>query len=290
MVKGLIMFCDENPAIVGLVIAFQNALTDLKAKVSEINETVEQVSSNLTGITADKAYLKQSLCELAADITGMIYAYAAENSNNTLKQEVNFSLSKLQRMRDGEIAPTCQIIHNRGVEFKTELDDYGVNPTLLTALQTAIDDYTSAIPRTRNAIGKRKTRREILNQLFKEMDKILNERMDNLMGKFRTSNPEFYETYFNLREVTDASTTTTQLKGIITDKSDDKPIKGVTIAIVTTGETAVTDSKGEYSFKPIIKGRHTVRINKDGYQPYENDELEVKMGDINHLDVSLTGV
>jgi hypothetical protein len=36
MVKGLILLCDENPAIVGLVVAFQTAVGTLKAKLSRL--------------------------------------------------------------------------------------------------------------------------------------------------------------------------------------------------------------------------------------------------------------
>jgi hypothetical protein len=114
--------------------------------------------------------------------------------------------------------------------------------------------------------------------------------MDNLMGKFRASHPEFYQTYFNLREIVDPSTTATQLKGIISENGSATPIKGANVTIVELGVAAVTDSKGEYSIKPINHGKFTVRITKDGYQPFENDEIEIKMGDIRHLDVSLVSI
>lgn len=289
MVKGIIQLCDESPAIIALVVAFQNALTALKAKVAEIEETAELNSLSLTGITADKVNLKLILCQLAADLAGMIYAYASETANQTLKQEVNFSLTKLQKTRDSETALVCQAIHDRAFELKDVLENYGVTVEMLTALQTAINDYAAALPKPRTAIGKRKTRKEIIKQLFKELDEILNERMDALMGKFRTTHPEFYQTYFNLREIVDPSTTTTTLKGTITDSATATPIKNATITVVELSKTAQTDSAGEYSIKPIEHGKYTVKIEKEGYQTFEDDEIEIKMGDIRHLDVSLVG-
>jgi len=287
MVKGIIQLCDEFPAIVSLVVAFQTAVTALKAKVAEIEETAELSSLSLAGITADKRNFKETVCQMTADIAGMIYAYAVETSNITLKEEVNLTISRLKRKSDTELVLICQAIHDRGFENKDALVDYGVTTEMLTALQTAIDDYAAASPKPRTAIGKRKTRKEIIKQLFKELDAILNERMDALMGKFRTTHPEFYQTYFNLREIVDPSTTTTTLKGTITDSADATPIKNATVTVVELGKTAQTDSAGKYSIKPIEHGKYTVKIEKDGYQTFEDDEIEIKMGDIGHLDVSL---
>ncbi len=287
MVKGIIQLCDEFPAIVSLVVAFQTAVTALKAKVAEIEETAELSSLSLAGITADKRNFKEIVCQLTVDIAGMISAYAVETSKITLKEEVNLTISRLKRKSDTELVLICQAIHDRAVEHKDALEDYGVTVGMTTALQTAIDDYAAASPKPRTAIGKRKTRKEIIKQLFKELDAILNERMDALMGKFRITHPEFYQTYFNLREIVDPSTTTTTLKGTITDSSDATPLKNATITVVELSKTAKTDSSGEYSIKPIEHGKYTVTITKDGYQTFEDDEIEIKMGDIRHLDVGL---
>lgn len=287
MVKGIIQLCDEYPAVVALVVAFQTALNALKAKVLEIEETALLGSLSIAGITDEKKSFKEIVCQLTIDIAGMIYAYAVETANSTLKQEVKLTLSSLKRKSDTELALICQSIHDRALEFKAQLNDYGVTNDMTTALQTAITDYAAASPKPRTAIGKRKTRKEMLKQQFKDLDEILKERMDNLMGKFRTSNAEFYESYFNLREVPDPHTTTTQLKGIVTDAANSAPIKDAVITVVEPNKTTKTNSKGEYSFKPIAFGKVTVTVTKENYQPYENDEIQIVLGDITHLDVSL---
>jgi hypothetical protein len=64
------------------------------------------------------------------------------------------------------------------------------------------------------------------------------------------------------------------------------PIKGATITIVELAKTTKTDAPGKYAFKPVEHGKYTVRITAESYQPFENDEIEVKMGDIRHLDWS----
>lgn len=287
MAKGLASFLDENPAIVATVVAFQTAVNALKDKIAAIDDIAELSSLSIVGITADKRFSKESLCQLTADIAGMIYAFAVDTKNNALKEEVNLSISRLKRKGDTELLQICQAIHDRAEENKGSLGDYGITNEMIAELQTAIDNYAAASPKPRTAIGKRKTRKEIEKQLFKELDEILNDRMDALSGKFRKSHPEFYQTYQNLREIIDPSTTTTQLKGTITDASTNAPIKGATITVIQLNKTAVTDSSGEYSIKPIEHGKFTVKVEKTGYETYENDEIEIKMGDILDLDVSL---
>ncbi len=59
------------------------------------------------------------------------------------------------------------------------------------------------------------------------------------------------------------------------------------ITVVEPGKTAKTDSAGEYSIKPIVHGKFTIKVTKEGYQDFEADEIEIKMGDMRHLDVRL---
>lgn len=107
------------------------------------------------------------------------------------------------------------------------------------------------------------------------------------MGKFRTSHPEFYETYFALREIIVSSTTTTQLKDIITDAADATQLKDAVITVVELSKSTKSNTAGEYSFKPVAFGKFTVTVTKEGFDNFQADEVEVKLGDITHLDVEL---
>jgi Carboxypeptidase regulatory-like domain len=279
--------CDNNAAVVALIPAFDNAFKDFKAKIIEIVVADQQKNTDLTGITADKAQSKQALCQQTSKIAGGIFAFAATTSNNELKEQMNVSLSKLQKMSDTRLTARSQNIHDAGVANLDALADYGVTKAMLTALQTAIDEYSAAAPKPRTARSQRKAIVASLQDLFKQADEILITYMDSLIGLIRETNPDFADLYENLREIDDPNTTTTQLKGVITNKTDGTPIKGATVTIVETAQTMKTDSSGEYSFKPILNGKYTMRVTKEGFQDFENDEVEVKMGAVNHRDVAL---
>jgi hypothetical protein len=287
MYQGIEKLCSDNPAIIATVAAFVTALTAFKAIIAAIGDMAQLKDTNLSGIAEDKTTLKQMLAQLAAYIAGLIYAYASATANNTLKEEVNFNYSQLLKTRDAELPLRCQIIHDKAVENIDALADYGITSARLTELQTAIDEYEAAAPKPRAAIGSRKTYKANLVELFKQGDKILNEQMDKIVPAFRSSHPDFYNTYINLRDIPDPSTTTTQLKGVVTSLSGGTAVKDAIVTVVELGKTAKTNSSGTYHFKPIPNGTYTVLVTAEGFNNFEVDGITVKLGQINHLDVEL---
>ena len=279
--------CDDNAAIIALTPAFQTAFNNFKAKIAAITTTTQQKDVALTGITVDKSSSKQTLAQIAVEIAGIVYAFASTTANNTLKQEVNFSLTTLLKTKADQLAPRCQNIHDKASANLAALADYGITPALLTNLQTAITNYAAEAPKPRTATSQRMTMNANLRNLFKEADAILRDQMDKLVVTFKTANPDFVQTYESNRIIIDPATTTTQLKGTVTNKADGSPIKGATITVVELSKTAKTDSFGKYLIKPITNGKYTIRATATGFNDFEADDVEVKMGTINNLEVEL---
>lgn len=286
--------CDANDGIVKTNIAFQSAFADFKAKIAQIVAAAEMTSSVLTGIAADKSVSKQDLSVIAAAIAGLIYAYAAKTTNNTLKQAVNFSLSDISKLKDAEIGPRCQNIHESGVANLAALADFGVTSGKLADLQTAIDAYAAQISKPRTAITERSTIKANIRQYFKDADAILVEQMDKLVIDFKTDNRDFVKNYKSARIIVDPASTTTKLVGTVTDKADGTPIAGATItATGTTGptagitKTATTAATGRYTIKPLPPGDYTVTAKADGFNDFTETPVKATMGANNHFDVAL---
>ncbi|HEX8500379.1 MAG TPA: carboxypeptidase regulatory-like domain-containing protein [Pyrinomonadaceae bacterium] len=53
-------------------------------------------------------------------------------------------------------------------------------------------------------------------------------------------------------------------------------------------KTATTDEQGNYAFSGLAPGRYAVRINQEGFAPYENLAVEVQAGRTDPLDIVLT--
>lgn len=287
MCQGVKVHLDDNATIIAANTAFQTAFNNFKTKVAAVVSTTQLTDLALTGLAVSKKTSKQDMCAPAADIAGVVFAFADATGNSALKAEVDYSLSDLLKLKDSLVAPRCQNIHDKSVENKTALVDYGITNAMLTNLQAAIDSYTETIPKPRTAVSNRKTLNANIVQLFKDIDSILLNQMDKLVVTFRAAHPDFVSTYFNVRRITDPAVTATQLKGVVTSAADGSAIKDAMVTIVELSKTAKTKASGEYKFKPIAKGTYTVRVTKTGFQDFEADEVEVKLGEVNHFNAVL---
>jgi len=279
---------DDNSTIIAENTVFVSNFTIVKGKVADLNNKAQLSDLALTGLAAGKKNAKQNAAQKTVDTAGILYAFADSNDNQQLKAEVDYSLTDLLRMKDSLFALRCQNIHDLAFENKTALAEYGVTGATLADLQTLIDNYTATIPKPRTAQSGRKTMNAEIAQLVKDIDKIYEKQLDKLIVTFKAAHPEFVQTYFNLRKIPEPPTTTTQLKGVVTNASDETPIKDAFVTVVELGKTAKTKSTGAYHFKPITKGTYTVRVTKEGFEDFEIDEVQVKLGEINHLDVQMT--
>lgn len=282
--------CLQYSSVYAGNVAFKTAFEAFQGNIADILSTAQQDASVITGITADKNILKDKLCSKASELANVTFAYASTTGNNTLKEEVNFTYSKLARLREESLAPNCQNIHDKIVENITALADYGITSAMTTELQQLIDRYSAETPKVRTAISNRKATTASMVTLFEEMDDILKNRMDKIVVIFEAANPEFVAAYNAARRIVEPVTITTQLKGVVTDKLDAKPIKGAVITAVgiengNTGEsfTATTDADGEYHIKPIIYGKYNITVSATGYATLETDAFQMIMGNINHL-------
>ena len=124
MYDVVILKCEANLPIITTNTALLAAFDELKAVVANITTAAPLSAAVLTGITADKLVSKTDLSQFTATIAGQIYAYAAKNGNNELKNAVDFSASDLKRLNDGELAPRCQTIHDLCAANIETLKDY----------------------------------------------------------------------------------------------------------------------------------------------------------------------
>ena len=165
------------------------------------SETV--ISKQTKGIAVDKKTLRSQLCTTATDLAALVFAYANKTKNQTLKQQVNYSVSDFKRIKDEMLAPACQNILTAANSNLAALADYGVTNLMLAALQTAIDDYSNASPSPQAAKATKKTENANMKETIKLADDVLKNEMDKLVVNFKGANPNFVDTYFNVRVIVD---------------------------------------------------------------------------------------
>lgn len=200
MQRAVEQYLDANTIIIAVVLAFQTAYTKLKAFNAQIIALGGGQEAPRTGVAADKKTLKKALCDTALKVAKPTRAYATETGDNTLRDEVDYAFTDLNRLRDDQIAPRCQIVHDRAAANLAALAIYGVTTEKLENLQNAIDNSSEATPKPRTARADRAVQTANLTVLFRESKKSLTI-MDDLIDIFADDHPDFVRIYKNLREI-----------------------------------------------------------------------------------------
>lgn len=280
--------CDDNATSVAQVLAFQTSFNIFKAKLSSLILTVASESQVISGITIDKKVAKKNLCQTTADIAALVFAYASSINNNTLKQSVNYPYSDLYKIKDDLLSPTCQNIHALATANATALATYGITAGMLTTFQTAITDYSTAVPKPGTAKSVKATYTKNIRNLIKEIDALLKDQMDKTVVAFKPTKPDFLNSYKTARTIIDPNTTTTQLKGKVIDSVTKLPLKGANIEINANPIINILSNKlGNYIAKPLTAGTYKVTISLEGYESIIIDALNIKLGQITKQDFAL---
>lgn len=277
---------DENNTIIKAVPAFETAFNKLKHLNAQITSAIGGQEVSRTGFARDKSTSKTELCNATLLIAKPTRAFATATGDNALRDEVDYTFNKLNRLRDDQIAPRCQIIRDRAAANLAALADYGITAEKLTDLQNKIDTYLAETPKPRSARADRSIKTADLSEFFRESKKALKQ-MDDLIDNFTAANSEVVNKYKRLRKIDKPPSTTTQLKGIVTNKSDGTAINQAEITIVELTKTAKTNSLGNYSIKPAPIGKFTIRVTKSGFNDFEIFDFDIKLGGITTLNVEL---
>jgi len=287
MYNAVLTHIEASNAITVTVPAFATAATTLRTTYNNIVEAAQQETLAITGITIDKTEARLALCNEAARIAAAIFAYASSISNNELKQQVNYPISKLQNTNDELLIPVVNNISALGTANIAALATYGVTATTISDFEDTIEDYQELIPNPRNAVTSRSAVRTSIINLFKEGDAILKNQMDKLALQFKTTEPEFYNTYKNNRIILDAATSTTQAIGTITDSVTNQPIASVAIQVVGQSYTATGNSTGGYAVKIPVPGTYNITFTVGGYNTKTVTGVVITLGQSTTLNVQL---
>ncbi len=288
MYDALITFCNNNADTVATVPAFETAFTAFETTVGEIHDTVQMQVSIISGITDAKNLLRKSLCEQAADLCAIIFAFASSTNDVELKAQGNFSISDFKRLSDEMLVPACSNIYNTVNDNIKSLKTYGVTADALTDFQTAIDDYKEKLSSPRNAVTQRAAHSTALNNLFVQANDILKSQMDKVAFQFKATAEGFYVAYKNNRNIVSPGTSATQITGTITNSVTHVPLPGATVQVVGQPLKTVTNENGFFVLKSVSPGNRSIKVAIAGYGDKQQDGLVVKPGKTTSANIAIT--
>ncbi len=286
MFRAVLKHCQDNETIIATIPALQNAVASLSTKVSAILSLAQTDSEVITGIATDKTVKKNLLINLTVSTAAGIFAYAVFKKDSALMANAKLSQSDLLKLRDDILGPRCRSIWQLATDNNKDLADYGITQSTLDAFDKAITDYTSVVPAPRNAKAGKFAVSKAISNIINETTAHLSSQVDKLALALKDSQKDFYNSYLSNRIIVDAAKTPTQIKGNVTDAVKNQPVSNAQV-LLSGKVKAVTNTKGNFTFKPLETGSYSVQVTKEGFKEYNLNGIETKQGKITKLKIQL---
>jgi regulator of sigma D len=287
MFLAVFLVVNANMLIWSTLVAFATAFNKFKLKIVDVEDADEQATKIIVGYAKNKKQKRLAMKNIAMRLKGAVQAYAIATGNTVLFDSVNFSPSKIMSGKSSAALARATVIYEAANANVAALADYGITPANVSTCLTAITDYEGAISTPKEAIGQRFVAHKQLTNFINEADAMLLFEMDKLMENFKETAPTFYAQYFENRKITGIATHHTGIKLIILDKGN----RGIVNA-----EVKATSGTTQYDFFSDVTGSahqrlhfglYDVTILKDGFQPLTIPNVQIGLGELEKLEVTL---
>jgi len=297
MYLATVDFSEQNATFLGPLPNFSENLIILKGINDQIYIYGGEQGLNVSGTTLAKKDLRINVENLAADSARKAMAFATVTKNQILFQEINYSLSDLQRMPDTVLAETTTIIHDRIEVNLPAMIGYQVSTASQQELLQANNAYKASLSTPRIIKVSQKVATAKLVELFKTGDAVLKE-MDAVVEIIRSTDADIYLGYKSARRVIETGTGTMSVKGLVTDVQTGEPIKGAVISFWPDGDATKTYAadeaslvkktaeKGGFYVSTMPAGTYRVTLQKIGYAE-QTLTVYVNDGELTAVDVKL---
>ncbi|HKR04268.1 MAG TPA: carboxypeptidase-like regulatory domain-containing protein [Bacteroidia bacterium] len=281
MYRSVNIVCDANQLIWTILAAFVTAFGFFTSRLTRLIENARQQEELIQGYAQQKQLRKFTMATLATSVCYKIQAFAESIQDDVLLNKVNYTFNDIMKMRGNLARNASQTILLEAQAVIAALAPFGVLPADLTALDTAINDFSAVISMPRSAIAQVKTLTAEIKEDIAFIDKTLKKSMDKLMINFSVSSPAFYSDYFNSRIIVDAATSFTELDILVQDKISKAKISGVSVTVVGTTKTynGSTDTAGALPLKKISPELYNLHFEIPGYLPLDVTGIDVSAGE-----------
>ena len=184
--------------IPGLVKYF-GQLGDVIALVDPTADTQQGISSE--PVSAVKKKTRNQLAQGTNDIAVLLHAYADDADDVALLIASDYSLSALRRKGDGDLLGIAKQLHTLASTHQAVLVDQGLEADELTNLAASIEKFKGEMGTPRTAIAEGTAQTKARKSHFRTGMAIYRNRLDKLMTRFKTRNPDFYNAYQSARQI-----------------------------------------------------------------------------------------
>jgi len=280
MFRAVSKHASNNQAITDTILAFKNGIIALNVKITAIQTTSGEQDLAISGVTTNKNQLQETLVQSTFSVISPVKAYAVSIGDTTLEEQMNLSVTDLQRLNDDALGQDAQTLLDIVNPLILSLGDYGITPAIITSWQTDITNYLDALANPRIAITHRATLTGELVTLFSEANAILKKTLDPVSISFKAANPHYLSDYQKAREIIDLGQGTTRIKGKCTLVSPDgTPVFNAKIIINEQNIQTTSDVDGLFVLEPDAPATITLTVSGSTIQTQKTPPFEVKQGE-----------
>lgn len=203
MFKTVSTYLDMHPEVWSGIPAALTAVTDLNSAIQEIDTAVQNQEDNLEGITTDKQNLRDALEAQILIVGGAVYAYAKSTGNEELAALVYYTPSDLDKASEQRVDDAAQRVIDAATNHLIDLADYGVIQADIDTLTSRVIAYDQGKSQHSSAEAIQSGITDNLPQMFRDTVGILNDRLDQLLLRYRFTDPAFHSGYESARVIVD---------------------------------------------------------------------------------------
>ena len=203
MYKAVSDLLDVNTTKTAAMSAFATALTNFKNLMTGISEKNVLKNSATVGKTALKNQQQTELINTTVQIASALVALGNATNDPRLKELDQIKKGYLSNLRDTELSDKVAQVQTAANANAVPLNAYGVGAPDIASFSAKAAVYSSALGGKETSFATKTATTQVMSDLFKQADVILEGQLDTMMEKFKSSDSQFYLEYKSAREIKD---------------------------------------------------------------------------------------
>lgn len=211
---------------------------------------------------------------MGASLAAKIMGYAKNNSNLILFEEVSYTKTDFIKCSDTLCVTRCDIIYDKGVQYLSFLDIYGIRQEQLDKFKELYSLFDDSIPKPKTGIIDKKAATKAMRDGFKNIDLKL-ESMTILSRMVMDSEPKWFFDYNFTKRLTVPAYRTLAARGVVVDGLGNRLGLVLMVCKELNFERKVSKSGG-FALRNMPDGVYMFTFSRAGYVSVEQEMVFYK--------------
>ena len=197
--QKVIKHCNDNQLVIassGQLVQYLHGFRSAVAAVAAVDYLTGCIKENKIPGT-DELY--NFLLPLAEAIGHSLLNFAEEDGNSPLHQKMAYSLSHTRAQSRDIRSASFVSIAETFIAWMHPLEDYGMNDSILSSLNVAIENYMGIAPSRSNIPSEAEAYQECFRNVLFTANTLFKDRIDILMQEMSEEHYRFYLSYLRIR-------------------------------------------------------------------------------------------